>query len=163
MTLKLFIALLYLSMLTVITNAKTFNLKSSDQTRSFSLSIYCTPEGKAAYVQYEGQKGFLSLRLKKFTRSALTNTNKHPEGYYYEWDEILNGKITGSYAITEHSGGVTEAWYFRNKDRLRFKLIAANKEASLSNVQKYLLHGVLITFTWTSTDSLCLITLMGKL
>jgi hypothetical protein len=134
-------------------SAKTFQLTSVNKAKPFSLHIYCTAEGKGAFTQYNGQKGFVPLRLKKFTASALINTSKQPEGYYYEWDELLNGKVTGNYGITEHSGRVTEAWYVRNKDGRRFKLAAANKDPSVDKVQKYLLHGVLITFTWTSADN----------
>ncbi len=131
---------------------KTFHLTSVNQAKQFSLSIYCTPEGKGAFVQYAGQKSFMPLRLKKYVVSVLTNGNKQPEGYYYEWNEILDGNVTGSYAITEQSGRVTAAWYVRNKDGKRFTLQGTNKDASPDNVQKYLLHNVLITFAWTSTD-----------
>ncbi len=153
MTTKRIEVLLYLLIFGFTASAKSFSLNSVNEAKPFGLHIYCTPEGKGALVQYNGQKGFIPLNLKKFTQSTLSNTNKQPEGYYYAWDEILNGKITGSYTITEHSGMVTDAWYVRNKDGRKFKLTTNGKDASLNGIQKYLLHGVLISFAWTSTDN----------
>lgn len=150
---KSFKLILLFILLTVTLNAKTFHLNSKETTKPFSLRIYSTTEGKGAFVQYDGRQGFLPLRLKKFTVSKLTNTNKQPEGYYYEWDELLDGKVTGSYGIIEHSASVSEAWYVRYRDGKRFNLVTAGKDALSENAQKYLLHGVLITFTWASTDN----------
>ncbi|MFD0793647.1 XAC2610-related protein [Mucilaginibacter litoreus] len=139
-------------MITAMADAKSFELISVDQSKPFSLRIYCTNEGKAALAQYKGKAGYLALRLKKFTTSVLKNTKKQPEGYYYEWDELVEGKATGSYGVVEQSGKVTDAWYMRHKDGMRFKLAGASKEDSRDEIQKYLLHNVLITFAWTSTD-----------
>ncbi|PJJ84429.1 XAC2610-related protein [Mucilaginibacter auburnensis] len=150
---KFFSAVVYFVALTAIANAKSFDLTSADQRKPFSLRIYCTDEGKAALVQYKGKTSYLALRLKKFTTSVLTNPNKQPEGYYYEWDELVNGKITGSYGLVEQSGRITEAWYMRNKDGRRFKLTGNAKNDSHDETQKYLLHDVLITFAWTSADN----------
>jgi len=137
---------------TLNVSAKTFRLTSTSSAKPFSLQINCTPEGKAAFVQYQGQQSFMPLRLKKFTKSVLTNSNQQPESYHYQWDELLNGQINGTYAITEHAGRITEASYVRNSDGKRFNLVAASKNATLDQRQQYLLHGVLITFTWTSID-----------
>ncbi|PST83660.1 hypothetical protein C7T94_14090 [Pedobacter yulinensis] len=82
----------------------------------------------------------------------MTNTHKQREGFHYEWNEFLNGKITGIYGITEQAGKVTEAWYLRHKDRRRFNFTAV-AAASFDEMQKYLLHGVLISFAWNSADS----------
>jgi hypothetical protein len=153
MTRKSLKLLLWFIMFTITVSAKTFHLISINQAKPFSLRINCTVEGKGAFVQYDGQHGFIPLRLKKTTVSALGNTNKQPGGYFYEWDEVLNGKITGSYAIIEHSGSVSKAWYVRNKDGRRFNLAAVNNGAMADHTQKYLLHSVLITFAWTSADS----------
>lgn len=149
---KFFSAIVYLVTITTITNAKSFELISVDQRKPFNLRIYCTDEGKAALVQYKGKSAYLALRLKKFTTSMLTNTNKQPEGYYYEWDELVNGKIMGSYGVVEQSGRITDAWYVRNKDGRRFKLTGDAKNDLSDEIQKYLLHNVLITFAWTSAD-----------
>lgn len=142
-----------LALLVATVKAQTFQLTSVNQAKPFTLRIYCTPEGKGAFVQYNGQKNFMPLRLKKFTTSVLTNSNKQPEGYHYEWEEILNGNVTGRYALTVQSGRVTDAWYMRNKDGRRFILTATNQNALPDSMQKYLLHGVLITFGWTSIDN----------
>ena len=133
---KILKSLLFLVILTATSSAKTFELTSVNQAKPFSLRIYCTAEGKAAFVQYNGQEDFIPLRLRKFTKSALTNTNKQPEGYYYEWEEFLNENVTGIYTITEHSGSVTEARYIRNKDGRRFNLAAANKDTSPDQVME---------------------------
>jgi hypothetical protein len=145
-------------LLTATVTAKTFHLNSREATKPFGLRIYCTTEGKGAFVQYDGQQGFMPLRLKKFTVSKLTNSNKQPEGYYYEWDELVEGKVTGSYGIVEHSASVSEAWYVRKRDGKHFNLVTAGKDALSENVQKYLLHGVLITFTSVCTDAQFMLT-----
>jgi len=150
---KILNLLLFFMMLAGLANAKSFQLTSVNQAKPFNLRIYCTAEGKAALVQYKGQDGFMALSLRKFTTSMLTNTNKRPEGYYYEWNEVLAGKVTGSYGVTEQSGKITDAWYTRNKDGRRFKLTGFVKDASHDDIQKYLLHNVLVTFAWTSADN----------
>ncbi|MBS7565360.1 hypothetical protein KHS38_13190 [Mucilaginibacter sp. Bleaf8] len=139
-------------MLAATVSAKTYQLSFAGQAMAFSLRIYCNTEGKGAFVRYNGQKDFMALRLRKFTTSVLTNTNKQPEGYYYEWNELLNGKVSGRYAVVEQSGKVTDAWYVRNKDGRRFNFTGVVNDASIDDVQKYLLHGVLITFAWNSLE-----------
>lgn len=53
--------LLYFIVLTVTVSAKTFQLSNVNEVTPFCLRIYCTEEGKAAIVLYDGQKGFLPL------------------------------------------------------------------------------------------------------
>ncbi|WP_129715459.1 hypothetical protein [Pedobacter sp. SYP-B3415] len=126
--------------------AKTFHLTAASETRPFSLQISCTTEGKGAFVQYTGQRGFIPLRLTRFVRSVLKHSNGQPEGYHYTWAEVFNGKVTGTYVITEQSGKVADAWYLRKKDGRRFNLVGDPKNIASERVEKYLLQGVLITF-----------------
>jgi hypothetical protein len=57
--------------LTDITNAKSFELTSVDQRKPFSLDIYCSDDGKAAMVQYNGKTGYIALRLKSLQPACL--------------------------------------------------------------------------------------------
>lgn len=139
-------------MLLSVGYAKTFKLMSKNETKPFGLSIHCSNDGKAAFVQYNKQAGYLALRLEKFTKSVLTNSNKQPEGYYYEWSELLGDKITGTYGVVEQSGRVTSAWYLRGKDGKKFELIAYQQTEADNELQKLLLHGVIISFTTSSLD-----------
>ncbi|WP_198171502.1 XAC2610-related protein [Mucilaginibacter aquatilis] len=125
---------------------------SKNETKPFELSIHCSNDGKAAFVQYNKQAGYLALRLEKFTKSVLTNSNKQPEGYYYEWSELAGDKTTGTYGVVEQSGRVSSAWYLRGKDGKKFELLADQQTEGDNEPQKLLLHGIIISFTTNSLD-----------
>jgi len=140
-------------LITHFTNAKSFLLSHTSKSNSFSLEINCLKDGQAAFAQYKSQKGYMILNLRKFTTSVLTNTNRQPEGYYYQWDELIGKTVNGRYGIVEQLGKITDAWYICIRDGKQYKLTGTVTNAAIDQTQKLLLHNVKITFAYTGLDS----------
>jgi len=128
-----------------IVNAQPFTLKSTGESKSFQLKIYYGTQGKGAFVQYIGQSGIIPLKLisKKTSKVGKSIRTK------YVWNEIIQGRINGSYGLTENEGKLSELWYKRAKNEKMFQLENVNR---LESIDKYLLHGTLISF-YHSMDS----------
>lgn len=150
MTLKKLPVLILLILLFSQAMAQPFSLKSTNAAKPFSLDIYFGTEGKGAFVQYRGQQGIIPLRLKTLSSQGKPAQSK----VTYVWDEVIGGKATGSYGLTQEGGKLSGVWYKRSKDGRQFKLeqiIASKDEAK---IDKYLLHDVLISFRHTSDNLL---------
>ncbi|TKC06648.1 hypothetical protein FA048_15700 [Pedobacter polaris] len=129
--------------------AQPFSLRSTGEAKPFQLEIYFGTEGKGAVVQYRGQQGIIPLQLKSRTVQDKTGQSK----VTYLWEEVVGGKVTGTYGLTQESEKVSGIWYKRNRDGKRFKLEHAPDQQGYERIGKYLLHGVLISFRYT-TDNL---------
>ena len=138
---------LFLAFLIISSNAQPFTLKSVGLAKEFRLKIYFGAQGKGAFVQYVGQKGIIPLRIKSFSVDSSERESGQPDFTTYVWDEVINGIKTGSYGLTEGLREVFDIWYLRKKDGKRFKLeyVDENRE-EYSGDNKYLLHGVLLSF-----------------
>lgn len=134
--------------------AQPFLLTSARTKPSFSLKIYYGTEGKGAFVQYSGQKGIIPLQLKSYRRNSMNPDDGQAEEEVYVWNEMLNGKISGSYGLREGLKYVTDAWYVRGKDHRKFNLAEENEKVKYDGVDQYLLHGTLITFNHYYNDTL---------
>lgn len=118
--------------------AQSYYLKSVDEKKPFSLYIYHGPDGKGAFVQYYGRTGLIALKLEKFKRDDSNS---------YRWIEVVNGKASGAYELTEKNGKVLSAWYDRGSDHRRFKFSEVNSEPAGKGIQKMLLNDILITYS----------------
>jgi hypothetical protein len=132
-------------------NAQPFSLKSTGNGKGFQLDIYYGSEGKGAFVQYRGHQGTIPLKIV----SRVMQGNPESSQFSYIWDEVVDGKVTGSYGLTQKAKTISGAWYKRKKDGQRFDL--ENAAANMSNSTgkaKYLLHGILISFYQSANDEL---------
>ncbi|WP_431292761.1 XAC2610-related protein [Pedobacter sp. P26] len=130
--------------------AQPFSLQSTTGARPFILDIYFGTEGKGAFVQYRGQQGIISLRLE--TRSSHGSLTAPKVTYV--WDEVIGGKVTGSYGLTQEAGKLSGIWYKRSKDGKQFQLEQIIAPGDEARIDKYLLHDVLISFRHTSDNLL---------
>ncbi len=101
--------------------AQPFLLKSRTKP-AFSLKVYYGSKGKGAFVQYSGQKGIIPLRLKSYKRYSTDQEYGQPDEQVYVWNEMVNGKISGTYSLREGLRYVTDAWYLRGRDNRKFDL-----------------------------------------
>ena len=135
-------------------HAQPYTLKSVGEAKEFRLKIYFGTRGKGAFVQYAGQKGILALSLKKYAVDSSERKSGQPDFTTYVWDEIVNGKITGSYGLTEGLREISDIWYWRKKDGKRFSLKDVEDKAPYTGSNKHLLHGVLLSFNHLNNDQL---------
>lgn len=133
--------------------AQPFLLKSRTKP-AFSLKVYYGSKGKGAFVHYSGQKGIIPLRLKSYKRYSTDQEYGQPDEQVYVWNEMVNGKISGTYSLREGLRYVTDAWYLRGRDNRKFDLEEPQKKEKYDGVGKYLLHGTLIEFNHFYNDTL---------
>ena len=150
MTLKKLPVLTLLILLFSQAIAQPFSLRSTNEAKPFSLDIYFGTEGKGAFVQYRGQQGIILLRLKTISNKGKSAQSK----VTYVWDEVIGGKRTGSYGLTQEAGKLSGIWYKRGKDGRQFKLEQIRASGEEARIDKYLIHDVLISFRHTSDNLL---------
>lgn len=134
--------------------AQPFLLKSTDTRQHFSLKIFYGTKGKGAFVQYSGQKGIIPLQIKSYRFDTMSREYGQPDEHVYVWNEIVNGKITGTYSLREGLRNITAAWYLRGKDKRKFDLELQEEKGKYDGVAKYLLYGTLIEFNHYYNDTL---------
>jgi len=147
---KNLITLIFLAFIFSGATAQPFLLKSTGGNKSFYLNIYYGTEGKGAFVQYRGQQGIIPLRLKSRISQGKTVQSK----ITYVWDEVIKGKVTGTYGLTQEAEKISVVWYRNNKNQKRFQLEQSANKEDYAGVGKYVLHGVLISFRHTSNELL---------
>lgn len=129
------------------TKAQPFTLKSVGETKPFQLQIHYGTKGKGAFVQYVGQKGIIPLRIKTHAVDSTERESGQPDFTTYVWDEVIDGKVTGSYGLVEELRHISDPWYVRKKDGKRFRLEYVNeKKLTYDGNKKFLLHGALLSF-----------------
>ncbi len=133
--------------------AQPFLLKSQTKP-SFSLKVYYGSKGNGAFVQYSGQKGIIPLQLKSYKRDSADRDYGQPDEEVYVWNEIVNGKVSGTYSLREGLRYITDAWYLRGRDNRKFDLEQPEEKEAYDGVGKYLLHGTLIEFNHFYNDTL---------
>lgn len=104
----------------IVINARALRLQSVGEQKNFELNLFYGDEGKGAFVQYKGQKGILELKINNYSKESA-NTDE-PQ-YYFEtfvWDEIVDGKINGTYTLLTENDNFREAHYLRKKDGRKF-------------------------------------------
>lgn len=125
--------------------AQPFHLKSMGEKKDFHLTIYFAPNGKGAFVQYRNQKEIIPLKIKNIYIDSTDVKSGQPTFTSYVWDEIVNGKVSGIYELTEWARNIGDLYYTRKKDNRKFKLeLVENKNFDGST--KYLLHNTFINF-----------------
>jgi len=147
---KNLITLIFLAFILSGANAQPFLLKSIDGSKPFHLEIFYGTEGKGAFVQYRGQQGIIPLRLKSRINQGKTGQSK----ITYVWEEVIKGKVTGAYGLTQESENISDIWYKKNKDQKRFHFKHTANEEDHEGIGKYLLHDVLVSFRYTSDNLL---------
>ncbi|QXV63802.1 hypothetical protein INP83_11865 [Mucilaginibacter sp. 21P] len=135
------LALLSLHMVSAY--AQTCHLRSVNQTKPFGLQLYYGTDGKAAFVQYDGQTGIIPLKLIRVTKGPTE---------YYQWAEIVKAQKNGTYQLTVQQGKVSNAFYERARDKRRFDLAEVTPNTD-ETVGKLLLHDILITYPVNAAES----------
>jgi len=151
---KKFLFLIILAMLFSRITAQPFSLKSTGLAKDFHLNIYYGTEGKGAFVQYRGQQGIIPLKLKSRVVQSNVKDKTGPSKITYVWDELVGGKLTGSYGLTQEAEKLSKVRYTRNRDAKLFKLENAPEQDGAIGKDKYLLHGVLISFYHSTNEQL---------
>lgn len=126
-------------------HAQPFTLTSVDEAKEFSLKIYYGTHGKGAFVQYKGQKGIIPLQIKSFNVDKSGKEDGQPDFTSYIWEEIIDGKINGTYYFTEGLRDLFDVKYIRKKDKRTFKF-EEDKTEKFDGVSKFLLHDVMIDY-----------------
>ncbi|SDF65401.1 hypothetical protein SAMN05421827_101103 [Pedobacter terrae] len=130
-------------MISCVVQAQPFFLKSTSGGKPFLMNIYYGTDGKGAYVKYRGQQGVIPLKLKSQTVQDKTSKLK----VTYVWDEVIEGKVTGTYKLSQQANQISAASYWRNKDGKLFKLEQVKNQDDYAGKVSYLLHGVLLSFS----------------
>lgn len=141
--LLLFITVIYSTFL----HAQPLTLKSVDEIKEFRLKLYYGNEGKGAFVQYEGKKEIIPLRVNSYILDTIPEKTGQPDRHYFVWDEIVDRKVNGIYKMLQIQNLITDVSYTRSKDGKKFELELADEESEKSDGDdKYLLHGAMISF-----------------
>jgi len=127
--------------------SQPITLKSVDEVKEFRLMLCYGNGGKGAFVQYEGKKGIIPLIVKSYILDTIGRKNNQPDHHYFEWDEIIDGKVSGTYKMLQIQNIIADASYRRIKDWKKFTLeLADDDDEKPDGNDKYLLHGALISF-----------------
>ncbi|MDV7698164.1 hypothetical protein N6B72_14655 [Chryseobacterium soli] len=147
--------LICIVIMSVFTRAQPFTLKSVGEPKEFSLQIYYGRAGKGAFVQYKGQKGIIPLQIKSVTTDSTGRSDGQPDFTSYVWDEMADGKVNGTYRLTEGLRQISDVSYERKKDGKKFKLVMTEDKSEVyDGVNKYFLNGVMISFNHFYSDDL---------
>lgn len=146
---KKLVPIIILALLFSRATAQPYLLKSTNGLKSFQLDIYFGTEGKGAFVQYRGQKGIIPLRLKSRIEQGEAGQSK----VTYVWNELVSGKVTGTYGLTQEAQKISGTWYKSNENGKQFQLEHSPDQEDYAGIGRFLLHGVIISFRHT-TDGL---------
>ena len=160
---KRILTILFLFLIIAGANAQPFDLKSVGEAKAFRLRIYFGTQGKGAFVQYQGQKGIIPLQVKSRTVDSTERKSGQPDFTTYVWNEVVNGKVTGSYGLKLGLREILDIWYLRKKDGKRFSLKSTDqKSENYDGEDQYLLHGALLSFNHIKHDQLSIAYPGGK-
>ncbi|OCK51086.1 hypothetical protein BA768_18130 [Chryseobacterium sp. CBo1] len=127
--------------------AQPFTLKSVGEKKPFSLEIYYGTKGKGAFVQYKGQKGIIPLKIKSYKIDDSQREYGQPDFTSYVWDEIVDGKVNGTYYLSEGLRDVFDVKYIRKSDSKVFKLeFHEDKSEEYDGVNRLFLHHAIISY-----------------
>ena len=126
-------------------NAQPYILQSVGLAKPFSLNLYFGDQGKGAFVKYVGQTGNIALRIKSYKRDTSGRSDGQPDDETFIWDEMIDGKVNGTYTLMHNINAVEKASYWRKKDARKFDLVQLEGKRALES-DRYLLHGALISF-----------------
>lgn len=141
--------------LSVFSKAQPFTLKSVGESKEFSLKIYYGRTGKGAFVQYQGQKGIIPLKIVSYKADTSGRSEGQPDFFSYVWEEIIDGKVNGKYHLMEGLRQISDVSYERKKDGRKFRLVMTeDKNETYDGVNKYFLNGVMVSFNHFYDDDL---------
>lgn len=135
--------------------AQPFTFKSIGEAKEFRMTLYYGIHGKGAFVQYAGKKGIIPLTVKSYKSDISGRSDGQPDIKYYIWDEIIDGKVNGTYQISEMLRTIEDVTYIRKKDgrQFRFELVDEKNE-KYDGSDQYLLYGALVSFNHFYNDRL---------
>lgn len=134
-------------MYTTFSYSQPITLKSVDEIKEFRLMLHYGNGGKGAFVQYEGKKDIIPLQVKSYKLDTLGRKDNQPDHHYFVWNEIVGGKINGTYQMEQIRNYIDNAFYRRERDWKSFPLeLADGNDNNPYGNDKYLLHGALISF-----------------
>jgi hypothetical protein len=134
--------------------AQPYLLKSVGESKPFSVRIFVGDNGKGAFAQYMGRKGFIPLRLQKITIEKTGLAIPGSAGITYLWAELTDNKVSGQYLL-QVSSVKAHAWYHRYKDGRKFNLELADSNGGNGDGQdKLFLHGMLLSYSHSQSNLL---------
>ena len=147
--------LICIVIMSFVIKAQPFTLHSVGEPKEFSLQIYYGRAGRGAFVQYKGEKGIIPLQIKSVTIDSTGRSDGQPDFTSYVWDEMADGKVNGTYRLTEGLRQISDVSYERKKDGRKFKLaMTENKKDTYDGINKYFLNRVMISFNHFYNDEL---------
>lgn len=150
---KIFV--LFIVIISVFIKAQPFTLKSVGESKEFSLKIYYGRTGKGAFVRYKGQKGIIPLKIISYKADTRGRSEGQPDFFSYVWEEIIDGKVNGTYRLMEGLRQISDISYERKKDGRKFKLVMIeDKNEVYDGINQYFLNGVMISFNHFYDDDL---------
>ena len=103
-----------------------FCLKST-AAKGFTLKMALEGDDwKTGTVQYKGQSG--TIPLKFVSTKELERHTGRPSYFQYTWNEVIDGKVTGTYVVCVQGANVYDSWYVRGNDKKKFKLERVAKD-----------------------------------
>ena len=144
---------IFFSLLTAKGYAQPYILQSVGLSKPFSLEIYFGNQGKGAFLKYHGQNEIIALRIKNYKIDTAGRKDGQPDEETYVWDELVDGKVNGSYGLTHNINAVSNAYYIRKKDGKKFNLQYMESKGANGNDQ-YFLHGAMISFNHIENNKL---------
>lgn len=144
---------IFLTIISAKVYAQPYTLQSVGLSKPFSLEIYFGDQGKGAFVKYHGQTEIIALRIKHYKIDTIDRKDGQPDEETFVWDEIVGGKVNGSYGLMHNINAVKNAWYIRKKDGKKFNLQHIENKRANGNDQ-YLLHGAMISFNHIENNKL---------
>lgn len=98
-----------------------FCMKSLDPKAPFTLKITLPQENwKTGTVQYKGSSEIIMISA--IGNEELEHYEGRPSYIKYSWAEHYRGKITGTYVLCIQGARIYDSWYFRKRDRKKYKL-----------------------------------------
>ncbi|MCT2561026.1 XAC2610-related protein [Chryseobacterium herbae] len=145
---KLFL-LFVIAIFETFLHAQPITLKYLTEMKELRLKLYYGNGGKGAFIQYEGKKEIIPLKVRSYKLDTISQGPGQPAHHYFVWDEMVNGKLSGTYKMMQMKNIIVDPSYIRIRDFTQFthfKLELVEEEGDPDGDDKYLLHDAIISF-----------------
>ncbi|PIF44723.1 hypothetical protein CLU96_1717 [Chryseobacterium sp. 52] len=130
----------------ILMHAQPITLKYATEMKELRLKLYYGNGGKGAFIQYEGKKEIIPLKVNSYRLDTISQGPDQPAHHYFVWDEMVNGKLNGTYKMMQMQNVIVDPSYIRIRDFMHFNLELVEEEGGPDGDDKYLLHGAMISF-----------------
>lgn len=127
-------------------HAQPVTLKYVTDMKELRLKLYYGNGGKGAFIQYEGKKEIIPLKVKSYKLDTISQGPGQTAHHNFVWDEMVNGKLNGTYKMMQMKNVIVDPSYVRIRDFTHFDLELVEEEGGPDGDDKYLLHDAIISF-----------------